>query len=1423
MKANPTKNKPTLIQSQLPIQQHPKKSNTKSLNKPPPSYGIQLPTRKIPAPGHATLFIGTVNLRGSGEENRSNRKRDYTVALASSLNALSITELKMDNSPRNKIKLEGWGRNANCRVFTNLQTASTAENSAGTATFISERWLQQAIEPPHQVVLISGRLDYIIIPMHTTIHIIVTVYAKPGNEDLLEPIITGIDGIIRMATQFKCIVSITGDFNTKLEDNYGRGKLLTDLVKKFDLQELSDKKPTFYRNQPTIVQSRIDHILVHDPTKMVEFYATATLAHRPGITDHCPIVTEIHWPEEAIHLEQQVRWRQPKNEEELHKLKKLVCEAINSLGINSTPLELEGTIGRIAAKIGIQSEYRGRTKLPFLGSKRKAVLERKCKRIFNAITKLQRQGRPVNKLEAIAEEIEAAIKSEDRQTWKRVRRSLTLRANNLQSQFGYKAARTPKQYHKLKIGRNGVEEIENFYYKRFNKPESPPTNHQQYGKAILKNAKPLEQDKTITRDLTMEEIRDRLDVVANSAAGPNGIPFWLWRIIMSDDITASVVTHIANKLIHSPHQQVLEAIVVPIPKIDVPSELDHYRPITILNTLWRVVSSILAHRLKLWVADHRIINENQQGFVHNSNCETQFHNINNVKNIRASQGLATHILFIDLQNAYGSIQHESLIEVLTLMKLPLDFIKLVKSILTTHSIKIQTELGLTNAIPTNYGIPQGDSLSPLIFALYMEGVNRAYQERQSGIEVEGERINLLLFADDSTLVAATNQQLQADAIHLEGILADFGLTINSKKSIYLAHRHLNTNEQSGHQASERSEQPTIRRKTKKIITNDNKRTTIQLASGMVHARPYASYLGAEIANKVCNGRSLKRLIIKEARTTIQSIRTKYANPATTRTLLQSLGNSKIMHIAKLDNIPIIECKAMDRTISHKWKLATSSSLVAPRHTHFLPKAMGGAGLIKTRLTTDIAFINSHIRSLNHPINHTRKWARAARQLNIGSWITFNNIMRELKVTIHDWQDPTITTHLPTVSIPNNAVIYTDGSHARGSSLIGGGGIICYVDHQHHSDIALHIPNCLDNTDAEVQTITALVLMLEPNTNVQLITDYLNTVTALTKGYRPDDRHADLYNLIESTVKKNNLSIQIGHIKGHTNKVGNERADIVAEAGRTQNQDYKVHQLILDKLRLEHLWGGDQDVFHKKFLCQHNCWNPNITQLLTQFHSQETWNQLKETSNNHERIIRQTETDRSCYTYDFWRDFSPTDACLLYKVQTDNIINSDFDGNKYDCLHCGGTLSNQHLLWDCGSLQKGKAVLIDAINRLTACIQISVELVWNICQHSHTENERTIIMGVRGDIHHQQVLKWSSVIKKKSMKWRIRQIQQELIDWYRQILQNYPFHLYNNNTRPTEEINLEQEEPTNQTFNERIQQEIYNAQLPQPGDWDHDGT
>ena len=88
---------------------------------------------------------------------------------------------------------------------------------------------------------------------------------------------------------------------------------------------------------------------------------------------------------------------------------------------------------------------------------------------------------------------------------------------------------------------------------------------------------------------------------------------------------------------------------------------------------------------------------------------------------------------------------------------------LLRNLYSGQEATVRTEHGTTDWFQIGKGVRQGYILSPCLFNLYAEYIvrNAGLEEAQAGIKIAGRNINNLRYADDTTLMAESEEELKS--------------------------------------------------------------------------------------------------------------------------------------------------------------------------------------------------------------------------------------------------------------------------------------------------------------------------------------------------------------------------------------------------------------------------------------------------------------------------------------------------------------------------------------------------------------------------------------------------------------------------------------------------------------------------------------
>ena len=101
---------------------------------------------------------------------------------------------------------------------------------------------------------------------------------------------------------------------------------------------------------------------------------------------------------------------------------------------------------------------------------------------------------------------------------------------------------------------------------------------------------------------------------------------------------------------------------------------------------------------------------------------------------------------------------------------------------------VRTGYGTTDSFQIGKGVRQGYILLPCLFNLYAEYITRnaGLEEAQAGIKIAGRKINNLRYADDTTLMAESKEELKSLLMKVKEESEKVGLKLNIQKTKIMA-------------------------------------------------------------------------------------------------------------------------------------------------------------------------------------------------------------------------------------------------------------------------------------------------------------------------------------------------------------------------------------------------------------------------------------------------------------------------------------------------------------------------------------------------------------------------------------------------------------------------------------------------------------
>ena len=147
-----------------------------------------------------------------------------------------------------------------------------------------------------------------------------------------------------------------------------------------------------------------------------------------------------------------------------------------------------------------------------------------------------------------------------------------------------------------------------------------------------------------------------------------------------------------------------------------------------------------------------------------------------------------HFCFIDYTKAFDWVDHNKLWKILKEMGIPDHLTCLLGNLYACQEATDRTGRGTTDSFQIGQGVHQGCISSPCLFNLYAEHVmrNAGLEEAQAGIKIARKNINNLRYADDTTLMAESEEELKSLLMKVKEESENVGLKLNIQKTKIMA-------------------------------------------------------------------------------------------------------------------------------------------------------------------------------------------------------------------------------------------------------------------------------------------------------------------------------------------------------------------------------------------------------------------------------------------------------------------------------------------------------------------------------------------------------------------------------------------------------------------------------------------------------------
>ncbi|KAG5892007.1 hypothetical protein JTB14_024448 [Gonioctena quinquepunctata] len=210
------------------------------------------------------------------------------------------------------------------------------------------------------------------------------------------------------------------------------------------------------------------------------------------------------------------------------------------------------------------------------------------------------------------------------------------------------------------------------------------------------------------------------------------------------------------------------------PKKGMSSDINDFRPISLLNTDYKIVMKLLKERLLRHLG--KVVSTEQSCMSESKNI---YYSLNKLREVvaMANQTRTNKLLLsIDFDHAFDRVNHKFLWKDLESMKLDEKIVKVLKNLYDDTKSIIQVNRNITREIKIESGVRQGCPMSMVLFVLYIE---------PSLLKLKERKIDISVYADDLTMVVGKIEKINVIKKLIDDFILDSGAQINKKKCVAL--------------------------------------------------------------------------------------------------------------------------------------------------------------------------------------------------------------------------------------------------------------------------------------------------------------------------------------------------------------------------------------------------------------------------------------------------------------------------------------------------------------------------------------------------------------------------------------------------------------------------------------------------------------
>ena len=305
-----------------------------------------------------------------------------------------------------------------------------------------------------------------------------------------------------------------------------------------------------------------------------------------------------------------------------------------------------------------------------------------------------------------------------------------------------------------------------------------------FGNTASKSLNPEEKEKCEGMLTKAECLQALKSMKPGKTPGSDGLPIEFYKVFwneISDCLLNAInYAYIEGKFSISQRRGIIKLI----PKKDAePYFVKNWRPITLLNSDYKIAAKAIANRLQNVLP--KLIDSDQTGFLKGRFIGENIRLIDGLINHTAARNIPGLLMFLDFEKAFDTVEWSFIWKALSSFNFGTSLINWIKLCYRNIESCVLNNGWASNYFTPERGVRQGCPLSPYIFILCAEVLANKIRANKDikGITVCGNEIKISQYADDTTMILdGSKKSFTSALLDLELFGEISGLRLNSKKT-----------------------------------------------------------------------------------------------------------------------------------------------------------------------------------------------------------------------------------------------------------------------------------------------------------------------------------------------------------------------------------------------------------------------------------------------------------------------------------------------------------------------------------------------------------------------------------------------------------------------------------------------------------------